>query len=159
MIQGKLKLLTLEGEGRRFTAESASGHSIVFDDSHGNTGQRPIEAVLLALGGCTAFDVIGILRKMRQRVTGYSVSLEAEQKDDPPKCFTHVIIKHHLSGQVDPEAVRKAIHLSETKYCSVGAMIGKSAQIEHTFEITPEEGHENGKEGGGEAVLPRTRVA
>ena len=67
MIKGKLQLTTVEGEGRRFTAESSSGHTVVFDDSHGNAGQRPIEAVLLALGGCTAFDVIGILRKMRQK--------------------------------------------------------------------------------------------
>ena len=75
---------------------------------------------------------------MRQHVTGYDISLEAEQKDEPPKCFTHVVIKHHLRGQIDPQAVQKAIHLSESKYCSVGAMIGKSAQIEHTFEIQPE---------------------
>ena len=138
MIQGRLHLQTVEGEGRRFAAESNSGHTVIFDDSHGNAGQRPIETVLLALGGCTAFDVIGILRKMRQHVTGYDISLEAEQKDEPPKCFTHVVIKHHLRGQIDPQAVQKAIHLSESKYCSVGAMIGKSAQIEHTFEIQPE---------------------
>jgi putative redox protein len=156
MIQGKLKLTTVEGDGRRFTAESGSGHTIVLDDSHGNTGQRPIEAVLLALGGCTAFDVIGILRKMRQRVTGYEVTLEAEQKDNPPKCFTHVVIKHHLRGEINPDAVRKAINLSESKYCSVGAMIGKSAEIEHTFEITPEDQHEESKEGADEAVLHRS---
>jgi putative redox protein len=159
MIQGKLKLTTVEGDGRKFTAESGSGHTIVLDDSHGNTGQRPIEAVLLALGGCTAFDVIGILRKMRQRVTGYEVTLEAEQKDNPPKCFTHVVIKHRLRGKIDPEAVRKAINLSESKYCSVGAMIGKSAQIEHTFEITPEEPNGAGKEGGNEVVLHRSSGA
>jgi putative redox protein len=138
MMQGKLKLETVEGENRRFTATSGSGHTLAFDDSHGNTAPTPMEAVLLALGGCTAFDVIGILRKMRQTVTGYEISLEGAQNDEPPKYFTRVIIKHHLRGRIDPETVRKAIHLSETKYCSVGAMVCKTAQIDHTFEIQPE---------------------
>lgn len=153
MIQGRLHLETVVGDGRKFTAESGSGHTIVFDDSHGDTGPKPIEGALLALGACGAFDVIGILRKMRQRVTGYEVTLEAEQREELPKYFTRVVIKHHLRGQIDPAAVRKAIHLSETKYCSVGAMIGNTAQIEHTFEITPEESHEESKEGGNEAVV------
>ncbi len=154
-MQGKLKLETIEGEGRRFRATSGSGHIIAFDDSHGSTAPTPMEAVLLALGGCAAFDVIGILRKMRQRVTGYEVSLEAVQRDEPPKFFTHVIIKHHLRGEIDPEAVRKAIHLSETKYCSVGAMIGKTAKIDHTFEIQPE----GEKQDADEAPKSRTRAA
>ncbi len=145
-MQGKLKLETIEGEGRRFTATSGSGHSIAFDDSHGNTAPTPMEAVLLALGGCTAFDVIGILRKMRQSVDGYEISLEGVQNDEPPKYFTHVIIKHHLRGKIDPETVRKAIHLSETKYCSVGAMVCRTARIEHTFEIQPEIEKENADE-------------
>lgn len=156
MIQGRLHLETIEGDGRRFTAQSGSGHTIVFDDSHGNTGPKPIEGALLALGACGAFDVIGILRKMRQRVTGYEVTLEAEQREELPKCFTRVVIKHHLRGQIDPAAVRKAINLSESKYCSVGAMIGKSAEIKHTFEITPEDQHEEAKEGVDEVVLHRS---
>jgi putative redox protein len=109
------------------------------DDEEGHTGARPIEFALLALGGCTAFDVISILRKKRQKVTRYEIELAAEQNDEPPKYFTKVLIKHRLRGDIDPEAVRKAIHLSETKYCSVGAMISKTAKIETAFEITPEE--------------------
>ena len=135
MIDGELELLTVEGTGRRFVARSGSGHSFIMDDAQGDSGPKPIEAALLALGGCTAFDVVNILRKKRQIVTGYEVELHAEQKSEPPNVFTQVEIKHRLHGEIDPEAVRHALFLSETKYCSVGAMISKTAQIENTFEI------------------------
>ncbi|HEV2234686.1 MAG TPA: OsmC family protein [Terriglobia bacterium] len=138
MIEGKLKLTAVEGSGRQFVAETGSGHTIIMDDAVGQTGPKPIELALLSLGGCTAFDVIGILRKMRQEVTGYELELRAEQRDGPPNYFTHVEINHRLQGTIDPEAVRRAIELSETKYCSVGAMISKTAKIDSTFEIVPE---------------------
>ncbi|MGA8183146.1 MAG: OsmC family protein [Terriglobia bacterium] len=137
MLQAKLHLTTVD-EGRQFVGQSGSGHNVVMDDAHGNTGAKPIELALLALGGCTAFDVVGILRKMRQRVTGYDVELKAEQCSEPPTVFTRVTIKHKLRGCIKPEMVQKAIHLSETKYCSVSAMISKTAKIETTFEIVPE---------------------
>jgi len=137
MVQAKLHLTTIE-EGRQFQGESGSGHTVVMDDAQGNTGAKPIELALLALGGCMALDVIGILRKMRQHVTGYDVELQAEQRDDPPNVFTRVTINHKLRGQVDPAALRKAIHLSESKYCSVSAMIAKTAQIDTRFEIAAE---------------------
>jgi putative redox protein len=138
MIEGKLRLTTVEGKGRQFVAQSGTGHTLVMDDAEGHTGPKPIELALLALGGCTAFDVINILRKKRQKVTGYEVELRAVQRDDPPNYFTRVEIKHRLRGQIDPVSVKTAIHLSETKYCSVGAMISKTAKIESTFEIIPE---------------------
>lgn len=138
MLEGKLRLMSVEGTGRQFLAETNSGHSLVVDDNEGRTGPKPIELVLLGLGACTAFDVVGILRKKRQTVTGYDVEVKAEQREEPPKVFTRVEIRHHLRGTIDPDAVERAIHLSETKYCSVGAMISKTAQVESTFDITPE---------------------
>jgi putative redox protein len=142
MVQGKLKLTTVAGAGRQFVAESGSGHAIVLDDAEGHSGSKPIELALLALGGCTAFDVINILRKKRQIVTGYEIELHADQNPEPPNFFTRVEIKHRLHGNVDPEAVKSAIHLSESKYCSVGAMISKTAKLETTFEIVPDEAPE-----------------
>lgn len=137
MIEGKLRLMTVEGTGRQFLAETASGHTILMDDGEGHTGPKPTELALLALGGCTAIDVIGILRKKRQVVTGYEIELRAEQREEPPNYFTRVEIKHRLRGRIEAEAVRRSIELSETKYCSVGAMIAKTAKIDSTFEIVP----------------------
>ena len=137
MVKAQLHLTTVE-EGRQFVGQSGSGHNVVIDDAQGNTGAKPIELALLALGGCTAFDVIGILRKMRQRVTAYDIELLAEQCEEPPTVFTRVTIKHKLQGCIKTETVQKAIHLSETKYCSVSAMISRTAKIETTFEIVPE---------------------
>lgn len=142
MIEGKLRLTTVEGTGRQFVAQSGTGHAVVMDDADGHSGAKPIEFALLALGGCTAFDVISILRKKRQKVTGYEIEVRAEQNSEPPAYFTRVEIKHCLHGQIDPEAVKAAIHLSETKYCSVGAMISKTAKLETTFEILPDEAPE-----------------
>jgi putative redox protein len=145
MIEGKLQLATVEGSGRQFVAQSGTGHTFVMDDADGHSAPKPIEVALLALGGCTAFDVINILRKKRQQVTGYEIELRAEQRAEPPWYFTRVEIKHKLRGQIDPEAVRRAIELSETKYCSVTAMVSKTAKIDTTFEILPD-------------VLPETRT-
>ena len=108
------------------------------DDAGGHSGAKPIEFALLALGGCTAFDVINILRKKRQEVTGYSIELRADQNPEPPMYFTRVEIKHRLRGQIDLRPYEPN-PLSETKYCSVGAMISKTAKIETTFEILQEE--------------------
>ena len=146
MIEGRLRLATVEGKGRQFVAESGTGHALVMDDANGHTGPKPIELALLALGGCTGFDVISILRKKRQKVTGYEIEVRAEQDPEPPSYFTRVEIKHRLRGDIDPDAVEKALYLSETKYCAVGAMISRTAKIETASEILPEVAPEDSAE-------------
>lgn len=138
MIQAQLKLTQPAGSGRQFVATTGSGHHLLLDDAAGGTAPKPIELVAVAHAGCTAFDVINILRKKRQQVTSYEVHIEAEQRDEPPNVFTRVRIHHVITGHdIDPKAVEDAIHLSETKYCSVGAMVQQSAALETTFELLP----------------------
>ena len=137
MILGTVTLTQPSGTGRQFIATSGTGHHIIIDDANGGTGAKPIELVAIALAGCTAFDVINILRKKRQTVTAYEVRCEADQVPDPPQVFTAVRIKHILQGEIDPAAVEDAIRLSEEKYCSVGAMIKRSAHLHTSYEILP----------------------
>jgi putative redox protein len=119
-------------------ATSGTGHHLLMDDAAGNSGAKPIELVAIALAGCTAFDVINILRKKRQQVTGYEVRVEADQAPNPPNVFTSVRMRHILTGiDISSQAVEDAIRLSEEKYCSVGAMVQKSAELHTTFEIVP----------------------
>jgi len=136
MVEAKVTLTHPESTSRQFEVTSGSGHRLLVDDAAGATGPKPIELLAAALASCTAFDVIGILRKKRQQVRGYEVRVAAEQAPDPPQVFTRVRILHRVTGvDIDPAAVERAIHLSETKYCSVGAMISKTAQLVTTFEI------------------------
>lgn len=123
---------------RQFMMETGSGHRLIMDDAVGQTGPKPIELMAGALAGCTAFDVITILRsKKHQNVTGYEVSVEADQRQAPPQVFTTVHIHHSVTGNnIDPVAVEDAIRLSEDKYCSVGAMVQKSgADVRTTYSI------------------------
>lgn len=140
MIQAKVTLTQpLRQEARQFVARSGSGHHMILDDSAGATGPKPIELVAMGMAGCTAFDVITVLRqKRRQRVTGYEVRVEADQAERPPQVFTQVRVHHVVTGhEIDPAAVEEAIRLSEEKYCSVGAMLKLSAQLTTTYEIVP----------------------
>ena len=115
MISAKVKLTQPLAQQRQFVAETGSGHSFLLDDTAGATGPKPIELVAAGLAGCTAFDVITILRqKFHQKITGYEVRVESEQAERPPQVFTEVRIHHVLTGLgVDPAAVEQAIHLSE----------------------------------------------
>ena len=138
MISASVKLTQPLSQHRQFVATSGTGHHFLIDDAAGNTGAKPIELVAIALAGCTAFDVISILRKKRQQVTGYEVKVEAEQTPDPPQVFTQVRIHHIVSGvEVSAQALEDAIKLSEEKYCSVGAMVKTTAEVHTTFEIVP----------------------
>jgi putative redox protein len=138
MISASVTLTQPLSDHRQFIATSGTGHHFLMDDATGNTGAKPIELVAVALAGCTAFDVISILRKKRQQVSGYEVKVEADQTPDPPQVFTQVRIHHIVTGtDVSPQAVEDAIRLSEEKYCSVGAMVKLSAELHTTFEIVP----------------------
>ncbi len=127
-----------------FVGESGSGHSVVMDgapEAGGrNLGVRPLEMLLLGLGGCTAFDVISILRKSRQQVADCEVKLEAERADEIPKVFTKIHLHFIVSGKdLDPNKVAKAVALSADKYCSASRMLEKTAAITHDFEVVEPE--------------------
>ncbi len=136
MITANVTLTQPNGNHRQFIATSGTGHHLLMDDAAGNTGAKPIELVAIALAGCTAFDVINILRKKRQQVTGYEVRVEADQATTPPQVFTQVRIHHIVTGiDVSADALEDAIRLSEEKYCSVGAMVKQTAELQTTFEL------------------------
>lgn len=137
MISAKVELTQPFKQQRQFVAQSGGGHTLLIDDAAGGSGPKPIELVAVGLAGCTAFDVITILRqKYHQRVTAYEVRVEADQADRPPQIFTEVRIHHVVTGfDIDVPALEQAIHLSEEKYCSVGAMVQKTATLQTTYEI------------------------
>jgi putative redox protein len=127
-------------EGRAFVGESGSGHAIVMDgapESGGrNLGVRPMEMLLLGLGGCTAFDVVHILEKSREKVTSCEITLEAERASEDPKVFTKVKMIYTLKGEnLKPAAVERAVKLSAEKYCSASIMFEKTAVLEHEWKI------------------------
>jgi putative redox protein len=125
---------------RQFLATTGTEHHLLLDDAAGGTGSKPIELVAVALAGCTAFDVIAILRqKYQQKVSGYEVRVEAVQAERPPQVFTDVRIHHVVSGQeIEAAALEAAIRLSEDKYCSVSAMVKQTAKLQTTYEILEE---------------------
>ena len=137
MITAKVELTQALRQQRQFVAETGSGHHVILDDTAGGTGAKPIEMVAVALAGCTAFDVITVLRqKYHQKITGYQVRVEADQADRPPQVFTAVRIHHIVTGiGINEAALVEAIRLSEEKYCSVGAMLQKTAAFQTTHEI------------------------
>lgn len=140
MITSKVRLTQPLRPDRQFVATSGSEHHMLLDDAAGGTGPKPIELVATALAGCTAFDVVTILRqKFHQKVTGYEVRVEADQAERPPQVFTAVRIHHVVTGfAIDPAAIEEAIRLSEEKYCSVGAMVKRTATVHTTYEIVEE---------------------
>lgn len=129
--------------GMSFIAETGSGHAVVMDgapEAGGrNLGPRPMEMVLAGTGGCSAFDVVLILKKGRHAVTACDVRLQAERAPEDPKVFTRIHLHYRVKGKnLKPEAVSRAIELSKEKYCSASIMIGKTADITYDFEILDE---------------------
>lgn len=127
-------------DGMQFAAEAGSGHTVILDAAEHAGGQGagfvPMELLLVGLAGCTGMDVISILRKKRQQVTGYEVRVRGERAEDHPMVYTDITVEHVITGHdVSPEAVARAIELSEAKYCGAGAMLGKTAKLVHTFRV------------------------
>ncbi|MGA8053098.1 MAG: OsmC family protein [Burkholderiales bacterium] len=126
--------------GMSFVAETGSGHAFVMDGAPEgggrNLGPRPMETVLAGTGGCTAYDVVLILKRGRHDVRGCEVTLEAERADADPKVFTKIHMHFVVRGRnLKKDAVARAIELSHTKYCSASAMLGKTAEMTHDYQI------------------------
>jgi putative redox protein len=119
-------------ENQRFNGIAGSGHSVVVDGDKG-AGNSPMELVLIALCGCTGYDVVSILQKKREPFTSLEVRAQAERAADPPSVYTEIKLIYRVGGKVSRKAVEDAVRLSKEKYCSVSAMLGKTAKI--TAEI------------------------
>jgi putative redox protein len=123
-------------EGMLFDGRSESNHTIHFDaTSEHATGPSPMEAVLAALCGCTAVDVVSILQKKREPLTGLTVSANAEQAPAPPRVFTRIHLTYRIEGKVAPKAAEDAVSLSKNKYCSVSKMLEKAVEISWSVEV------------------------
>ncbi|MDP2158709.1 MAG: OsmC family protein [Nitrospirota bacterium] len=129
--------------GMQFVASADSGHAVVMDadtDSGGNnTGSRPMELLLMGLGGCSGMDIISILRKKKQQVTGLEAQVSGTMADDYPHKYTEITIEYIVRGKgVSDEAVKRAVQLSMDKYCSVKATLEGSARINFSYRIIEE---------------------
>lgn len=127
-------------DGMAFAARTGSGHIAVMDGAPegggNNLAPRPMELLLAGTGGCTAYDVVLILKKSRQEISGCEVSMQAERAETDPKVFIRIHFHFTVRGKgLKPEAVERAIHLSAEKYCSASIMLGKTAAITHDWEI------------------------
>jgi putative redox protein len=121
-------------------ARAGSGHSVMIDgpvEAGGeNAGFRPMELMLVGLGGCMAYDVLVILRRMRQDVNGYKLRIKGQRAEQPPSVYTAVTLEHVISGsQISESAVKHALELAEHKYCSASAMFSQTARIDNIFQI------------------------
>ena len=124
----------------RFTGTATSGFTIPIgtrnEDGSYTTGTSPLELLAIGLVGCTGMDVISILEKKRQAVTGFEVKTHIERATEHPRVFSHVMVEYVVTGKkIDPEAVERAVELSVTKYCSAQAMLSKAVPIEHKITI------------------------
>ena len=136
----RIARLRYAGE-EQFVGKTQSGHALVTGfASEGETAPSPMELILIALGGCAGADVVSILKKKRQRVTGYEIEVIAQRRQERPRIYTSIEVIHYVRGHhVDPKAVAHAVELSETKYCSVSAMLAAASKLSMRFEIINED--------------------
>ena len=127
--------------GMQFVGRAESGHAVLMDAAAGvggeDTAPRPMELVLIGLGGCTGMDVVSILRKMRLNWERFEILLEAERAPDHPKIFTKIHLVYRIWGEVPQEKLKRAIELSLERYCPVTAMLRRAAEITYDYEINP----------------------
>ncbi len=133
---------TLE-TGMRFDVKTGSGHHVILDAAEHNGGQdsgpQPMEMLLVALASCAGMDIITILRKKRQEITGYELRVHGMRAEEHPKVFLDITVEHIFTGHnIRPEAVERAIELTEERYCGASATLGKTATIKNTFRIIEE---------------------
>jgi putative redox protein len=121
-------------DNERFLGQASSGHAIAVDAAKEKTANSPMELVLIGLCGCTATDVVTILRKKREPFTSLEVKAQAERATTPPTVYTGIRLTYIVGGKVSHKAVGDAVRLSEEKYCSVAAMLSKTAKITYTIE-------------------------
>ncbi len=136
MLQAKVKWVN----GLQFVGETGTGHAVVMDGDKevggNNTGMRPMELLLVGLGGCSGMDVASILQKKKQQVTGIDINVKGEKADSYPKKFTEIEIEFIVSGKdLSEEAVKRAVELSMEKYCSVKATLEGTAKISFSYRI------------------------
>jgi putative redox protein len=131
--------------GLRVDARTGTGYDLTFDIEEAGAeraGPSPTESILAALAACTSMDVASILRKKRQPADGYRIAVTGERRDEHPQVYTRIVVEHLVSGDVEPEAVRRSVELSATAYCPVSAMLSRSVRIEHRYRLTPTDGDE-----------------
>jgi putative redox protein len=138
-LEAKVTLI----DGMNFRADSGTGYTLALDaaDEAGGRqlGARPMELLIMGLGGCTGMDVISILRKMQQDVVSYEVSVRGERIEEHPKVFADIVVEHRVRGRnVTADRVRRAVELSATKYCPASAMLSKAASVTHNYIIIDE---------------------
>jgi putative redox protein len=140
MASGPLKAIVQYAGDDLFVGTTPSGHSITLDtNSQRASAPSPVELLLVALGSCTAVDVVSILEKKRQHVSDYRVEVTGVRRDEYPRSYTSMTVHHVLTGRgLTPNAVQQAIELSENKYCSVAATFRPTVEIQSTFEIIEE---------------------
>jgi len=130
--------------GVRIEATTEAGYPLAFETADAGPARNapePTEALLAALAACGAMDVVSIMRKKRQRIASYQVAVSGEKSDEHPRTYLRIQVEHRISGEVEPEAVRRSIMLSATRYCPVNAMLSRSATIEHSYRLR-REGHD-----------------
>ena len=126
------------GEAMRVDTVSGTGFKLIFDTADAGAdrgGPSPTESILAALAACTSMDVGSILRKKRQPAATYFIAVTGEKADEHPQVYTSIVVEHEVTGDVEPEALRRAVELSATTYCPVSAMLSHSVRMEHRYRL------------------------